>query len=217
MKRLILLSIALLIGVVASAQSNNETKSLKLGPNGYEHYKHEFRLTVGANPLEHLEFGWADWNHNSEFLQTDDFLYDGAYKTTCGYSLSYMYSPRKWLAFGLNVGYVGWWQSQFSNTTNALHSTTFEHHIMFVPTVRFSYLNRRYVRLYSSLGIGYGACLVRTRDSNGVPTKHNNYNESFVPVQLTPIGVSVGRKLFGFAELTVGSMANLSAGIGYRF
>lgn len=215
MKRLILLSIALLIGVVASAQSNNETKSLKLGPNGYEHYKHELRLTVGANPLEHLDFGWGGMTYNSEFLQPDDFLYNGAYKTTCGYSLSYMYSPRKWLAFGLNAGYVGWWQSQFSSTTNALHSTSFEHHIMIVPTVRFSYFNRRYVRLYSSLGIGYGACLGRTRDSNGALTK--SYNEPFVPVQFTPIGVSVGRRLFGFAEVTVGSMANLSAGIGYRF
>ena len=86
---------------------------------------------------------------------------------------------------------------------------------MFVPTVRFSYLNRRNVRLYSSVGIGYGLCLERTKDSNGALTQ--SYKSAFVPVQFTPIGVSVGRRLYGFAELTVGSMANLSAGIGFRF
>lgn len=215
MKRFNLLSIALLMAVVASAQSINETKPLRLGPDGYVHYDHEIRLTVGASPLEHLEYGWAIWEPNNELIHPNDFLYNGAYKNSCGYALSYMYSPRKWLSFGLYVGYTGWWQSQFTNSTSQLHSTNFEHHIMFVPTVRFSYLNRRNVRLYSSVGIGYGLCLERTKDSNGALTQ--SYKSAFVPVQFTPIGVSVGRRLYGFAELTVGSMANLSAGIGFRF
>ncbi len=214
MKRFNLLSIALLLAVVASAQSNNETKPLKLGPNGYEHYDHEFRLTIGASPIDHLEIGWADM-YRDDLIHPDDFLYDGAYKNSCGYALSYMYSPRKWLSFGLYVGYTGWWQSQYLSTTQELHSTSYEHHIMFVPTVRFSYLNRRNVRLYSSLGLGYGLCLDRAKDSNGAITR--SYKSTFVPVQFTPIGVSVGRRLFGFAELTVGSMANLSVGIGYKF
>lgn len=215
MKRFNLLSIALLMAVVASAQSINETKSLKLGPSGYEHYDHEIRLTVGASPIDHLDYGWAEWGYNDGLIHPEDFLYDGAYKNSCGYALSYMYSPRKWIAFGLYVGYTGWWQSQFSTTTNKLHSTNYEHHIMFVPTVRFSYLNRRNVRLYSSLGIGYGLCLERTKDSNGALTYSDK--RPFAPVQFTPIGVSVGRRLFGFAEVTVGSMANLSVGIGYKF
>ena len=47
MKRFNLLSIALLMAVVASAQSINETKPLRLGPDGYVHYDHEIRLTAG--------------------------------------------------------------------------------------------------------------------------------------------------------------------------
>ncbi len=217
MKRLILLSIALVMTAAVSAQSLNDSKPLKLGPNGYEHYNHEIRLTIGASPIDHLYWGWGDAfvGYNDDLIHPNDFLYDGAYKNSCGYALSYMYSPRKWLSFGLYAGYTGWWQSQFSSTTNELNSTKYEHHIMIVPTVRFSYLNRRYVRLYSSLGIGYGLCLERTKDSNGAVVQA--YKTTFAPVQFTPIGVSVGRRLFGFAEVTVGSMANLSVGIGYKF
>lgn len=216
MKRFNLLSIALLLAVVATAQSINDSKPLRLGPNGYEHYDHEIRLTVGASPIDHTYTIWdAYLGPGDNLIHPDDFLYDGAYKNSCGYALSYMYSPRKWLSFGLYVGYTGWWQSQYLSTTQELHSTNYEHHIMFVPTVRFSYLNRRNVRLYSSIGIGYGLCLDRAKDSNGALTR--SYKSAFAPVQFTPIGVSVGRRLFGFAELTVGSMANLSVGIGYKF
>lgn len=86
---------------------------------------------------------------------------------------------------------------------------------MLVPTVRFTYLNRPIVRLYSSIGVGVGFCRERTRNVDG--HIEANRNEHFCPAEVTILGVSVGRRLFGFAELSTGSMGVCSAGIGYKF
>ena len=86
---------------------------------------------------------------------------------------------------------------------------------MLVPTVRFTYLNRPIVRLYSSIGVGVGFCRERTRNVEGYI--ENNQHETFCPAQITLLGVSVGRRLFGFAELSTGSLGVCTAGIGYRF
>lgn len=222
MKRFILLSIALMMALSATAQSYDDSRSLKLGRKGYEHYDHEIRLTVGYMPIsDHDLFSgyyWADVfvpEKNYNVLYPSSQYYRGKYKISGGYSLSYMYSPRKWFSFGLYVGYGCDWFTTNLNLTEEVVKTHYEHHIMFVPTVRFSYLNRRIVRLYSSLGIGYGICAERTKEPDGKVLERSN--EAFCPVQFTPIGISVGRRLYGFAECTVGSLACFSAGIGYKF
>lgn len=71
---------------------------------------------------------------------------------------------------------------------------------------RFYWSNRRYARLYSAVGIGFEA---------------NTYgNDKGVTggLQLTPIGITIGRKVFFFAEYSYGTMyVGGTAGVGYRF
>ena len=84
------------------------------------------------------------------------------------------------------------------------------------------YMNRRYVRLYGSLGIGaafYGGFDKLTysyTDSRGsVQFEDNSFRACG---QFSPIGVEFGNKLFGFAEIGIGSLyAGMQAGIGYKF
>lgn len=222
MRRTILVAMALILGVAASAQQLDEQPSLELSRKSGINDKHEFRLTVGITPIYETDFFVMVDDYepaiNSRYpnmIYPDDLYYRGPLKTSGGYSLSYMYSPLRWLSVGLYAGYVSQWQNNLLRASRSVVSTTTERHLMLVPTVRFTYLNRPIVRLYSSIGIGVGFCRERTRNVDG----HLEFSENsrFCPTEVTLFGVSVGRRLFGFAELSVGSLGVCSAGIGYRF
>ena len=218
MKRTLLIAIALLVGGTVSAQNYNDRPSFDFSRQGTEH-KHEVRLTVGVTPLFENDFFIYDEpaivQRYPNVIYPDDLTYRGALKTSGGYALSYMYTPAKWFAVGLYAGYVSQWQTTHLRATQAVTSTTTERHLMLVPTVRFTYLNRPLVRLYSSIGVGVGFCRERTRNVDG--HIESNRNERFCPAEVTFLGVSVGRRLFGFAELSTGSMGVCAAGIGYKF
>ena len=153
MKRTLLIAIALLVGSAASAQSAKDRPSFDFSlRNGAEH-KHEVRLTVGVTPIFEDDFfvynepAIVERYHN--VIYPSDLTYRGALKTSGGYALSYMYSPLRWLSVGLYAGYVCEWQPTHLRSTQAITSITKERHLMLVPTVRFTYLNRPIVRLYS--------------------------------------------------------------------
>lgn len=218
MKRTLLIAFALLVSGAASAQTDADRPSFDFSRQGTEH-KHEVRLTVGISPLFENDFYIYDGEvvapKYPNTISPDDLTYRGALKTSGGYALSYMYSPLRWFSVGLYAGYVCQWQPTHLRAGQAIVSTTTERHLMLVPTVRFTYLNRPIVRLYSSIGVGVGFCRERTRNVDG--HIEANRNEHFCPAEVTILGVSVGRRLFGFAELSTGSMGVCSAGIGYKF
>ncbi len=218
MKRAILIVFALLAGLTASAQTRDERPSFDFSRKNGVSDKHEFRLTIGVTPLFEDDFFVYDELFIQErypVIYPDDLTYRGALKTSGGYALSYMYSPVKWFSVGLYAGYVCQWETTHLRATKAVVSKISERHLMLVPTARFTYLNRPLVRLYSSIGVGVGFCRERTRNVDG--HIEANRNERFCPAEVTILGVSVGRRLFGFAELSTGSMGVCAAGIGYKF
>ena len=85
--------------------------------------------------------------------------------------------------------------------------------------LRFSYLNRKHVTLYSGFGLGIGFMV-------GHPYKQIDFvtNEERVPhyhyssFQLTAIGVRAGSEhWFGTAELGFGARGFATLGAGYAF
>jgi hypothetical protein len=78
--------------------------------------------------------------------------------------------------------------------------------------VRFNYVNRDWVRFYSSLSVGGHLVThkeelsVLERKSELVPDMHFNC-----------LGLSVGKTVFGFAEFGIGARGLISGGVGYRF
>ncbi len=88
--------------------------------------------------------------------------------------------------------------------------------LSFVPVVRFDWYRQDIVRLYSKLGIGITDCISRNRYDND---EAKNMTESAVipAVDVVPFGVAIGGKLYGFGEVSVGTMGFVKAGIGYRF
>ena len=151
--------------------SRTDTLSLQLD----EQYMMGVTRHIPDYKLEHLDYNLATcipagWNYGWKMLKN----YVGDLKYVA--SAEGAKSVGSFITIG-NIFPATWDWQQFWMLT-ALIS------IMFVPTVRFSYLNRRIVRLYSSLGIGYGICAERTKEPDGKVLERNN--EAFCPVQFTP-------------------------------
>lgn len=193
-----LLTLLLLLGLCTSFSAQESCKAAQpFTP------QHELRLTAGAYPLL---WGFTPFTYGSRYYDS----YRGPMYTSGAWSLAYDYRFKKWFDFGFYVSYWGKYGTTRSNVDNTLLSRDRLHRISVVPVVRFTWLNRPIVRLYTSIGMGvvFGGY-------------KGNFDEraskaSFTG-QWTPLGIAVGKSFFGFAEIGVGSQGTLMAGIGYRF
>lgn len=74
--------------------------------------------------------------------------------------------------------------------------------------VRFKYMNREHVNLYSAIHAGLGMCNVGEFCDA----------EFFPAIQLVPIGVRAGGRVYGFAEIGAGTLYfGGQIGVGYKF
>ena len=81
--------------------------------------------------------------------------------------------------------------------------------------VRFDWFRSTYVNLYSTIGVGL---ILNDIYSIYITSEDNShYLNPWFGVDLTPIGVMAGKRLFGFAEIGAGPSGWGRIGIGYRF
>lgn len=85
-----------------------------------------------------------------------------------------------------------------------------------MPAVKFDWLRRDIVSVYSKLGVGY---TLRNESLKYDDSKYEDTNQSEFHVnwQVSLIGVELGRKLRGFAEYGVGEQGMLAIGMRYKF
>ena len=90
--------------------------------------------------------------------------------------------------------------------------------VSLMPSVRFTYLNRPWVRLYSGVDVGCAYLFSGTTyyDSKTGSEKGENNNFLFA-FNITAFGVNVGKKFYGLFELNAGYDAIVKVGIGARF
>ncbi len=174
-------------------------------------HRHELSFGYGdvllAISPNYGTYGVSDYPNYDWF---DDNIYFGDEKSPGAFSLSYMYGLKKWLLLGVSTTYVPFYQNVY-NFSHLKVSTNMGHRIAIIPMIRFSYVNKEYFSLYSACGIGV---------SLGI--HHNSYTnalclDSYPVIQLTGIGVSVGKQLRGFAELGCGPRGLFNCGVQYRF
>lgn len=140
----------------------------------------------------------------------DSNTYKGDEKSPGAFSLSYMYGIKKWLWLGVSATYTSFYQNvhDFSHQKVATNSG---HKIAIIPMIRFMYVNKESFNLYSSFGIGTSFGLYSDKEMD-------IYTLNWHPViQLTGIGVSVGKDLRGFAEFGCGPRGIFNCGVQYRF
>ena len=170
--------------------------------------QHELRLTAGAYPLiPYLNERGCDGDRIFSFNRT----HRGPVYTSGAWSLAYDYRFKRWFDLGLTLGYYGEYSRSYSNRDSSPAGRNRAHFITVMPVARFTWFNTNWVRMYSSVGLGATFGCGRFDLEGGQPDK------TTVAFQLTPVGIAVGRSLFGFAEIGAGAQGVLMMGVGYRF
>lgn len=194
--------------------------------------KWDVRLSVAGAPLHASElflngfisFGMVDY---SLYYGTDNMVahlysdYYGPTRTLGAIGVGFDYAVCRWFSVSADLAATTFWRDRYKATNNALAGRDSGTAYYLLPRAKFMYLNRRYVRLYGSVGAGlafydgFDRLSYSYNDANGV----HFVDRSLRAVgQISPIGVEAGNKVFGFAELGVGSLfAGIQAGIGYKF
>lgn len=192
MKKQLVLSVVLC--VLLSAMTTSAASAQEFVP------QHEVRLSAGWIPSL---IGYVDYDLNYNLLE-----HKGATYVSGAWTLSYSCRIKKWFEVGGALSYYGYYTSTFSNFDNSKLYGYNLHYISVMPTFRFSWLNRPFVRLYSTIGLG-----VMVEAERWLHRSTNLY----LSAQFTPVGIAVGKSLFGFAELGFGTQGMALVGIGYRF
>ena len=187
--------------------------------------EHEFRLGIGAYPLGeslgYLYYNYGDHYYmnniySNGYLNNNDYenmqTYYGPKTFTGSLSAGYTFNILRWLSVGATFTYAGSSQKGYDRITDQENGKSSDNHFYLMPIVRFNYLNRPLVRLYSQIGVGVSYV------SHKYTETAYNYTRKGVSAQVTLFGISVGKQLFGFAELLgTGVQGSFIVGIGYKF
>ncbi len=217
MRKFILTVLALSCVVCASGQSVFKLK------------KHEFAVGgsfyAGHNFIEDVWFASdtdPSYSSSSPAYETGDIT--SVYANPSYYNqkisntwwVSYTYNFTNVFALQFLFAYDAVWQNTYSWWDGSKQSKRVENYYTPMVVARFSRLNRSIVRLYSSVGVGITYLQDNYTSYNYIPSG-SQYWTKFA-LQIAPVGITIGKKLFGYAEIGIGNIYEGGcAGIGYRF
>jgi len=152
--------------------------------------------------------------------------YKGSLTSLGTLTLQYSYNLNRHDAFGINAGYDILIARRYDGYTGAAKGLENVYGLVVYPEYRRTHNPDRKVKVYTSVCLGVGLGFYHnTHSSSGryYNSTTGLYEDSeiwsMVPIlQLAPVGISFGRRVFGFGELTFGTL-NIGgrAGIGYKF
>lgn len=142
----------------------------------------------------------------------------------------YTYQAQKWLEVGGSISYSGQYQNVYDRITDKKIGVEGFNSYGIMATARFNYLNRGIWRLYGQISLGvavftnsgvrnYPLSTPETSNSTEIsaPEAYNS-TEVRACANITLLGVSVGRKYYGFLEFpSIGRLGVVNAGFGIRF
>ena len=163
-------------------------------------------VLLAISPIYNTQGTSSYPNHNWFAPNT----YKGDEVSPGAFSLSYMYGIKKWLWLGVSATYTSFYQNVYDFSHQKV-ATNSGHKMAIVPMIRFMYINKENFNLYSACGIGASFGLYNDKEMDA-----RNFNMHPV-IQLTGIGVSVGKDLRGFAEFGCGPRGIFNCGVQYRF
>lgn len=150
------------------------------------------------------------------FIDKSDIV-TGSSKTVLPvFRAEYGYNVLSWLNLGAGVNYSYGSYSMLYKEDNSYAWDTETHLATITFNVKFYWLNRKWVRMYS--GIGVGLAVVNSNAGAENADGAAIYSTSLMPaIDLRLIGLTVGQKLYGRFEVGTLSSGLVTAGIGYRF
>ena len=191
MKRIICIAIILLSISVSHAQTDTTF------------YKHEVNLAYGIETLPDL-------------ILENPFL--------GGFTANYMYRVVKWFWVGVNINwqfpsemkYYNWREYYTDGTFRDFKISKRNNFFAIAPELRFSYVNKKWVTLYSALSFGYG---IHTGLNKKNPS--SNFINDYWYWNITFFGGNfhIGKKqnIFVGGEAGVGFKGVFALHCGYRF
>ena len=174
---------------------------------------HEIRLGLAYSAYTPLGYTTdARWTPAWDFCSVDD----GSYTSSNPHWYTLGVEGGRWFKEWLYFGGAAVWSGGFDNLYEAYPYpkrsrvyTYMSHNITLMPIVRFAWLRRGIVQLYSGVGLGLSLSFTeRVEDRYVLPD---------VAFDATFVGISVGRDLFGYLDIGAGSRGVISFGVGYRF
>ncbi|MCR4965727.1 MAG: PorT family protein [Bacteroidales bacterium] len=193
-------------------------------------FRHEFKFEV-CDPTCVMLFDRYFVYVYPEQLPPNESWRSSGFHSTPVFSVAYHYRAAKWFWLGISLSYAHYRDQQSVIQTN--QSITGDcirifHTLALMPEVRFSYLNRPHVTLYSALSVGlaqfFGDQIVNNLSypENASPWCSNFLNSSHFPTEfstlhVTLFGLKAGwRHWFASLELGAGYKGLGAVGIGYE-
>lgn len=127
-------------------------------------------------------------------------------------TLDYGYRINKWFSIGGSLAWTAGICNLYDNQTLKHWDTIHVDYISLMPIARFTWLRRDIVELYSSLGATAGI----EHWVHYLNGKHHTYRP-YLSYDIKPIGISVGRRWYGFMEAGYGARGIVNVGVGHRF
>lgn len=193
--------------IVVQEQEHREGDTLR--------WRHNIRLTLGSPSYIQNVFldGIMDDSNEirpQEMPTASDKLAEYRYYTTPTYmvtpiSLEYNHYVKKWLSIGGKATFTALYNEVRNIATEERLYANGSYGVGLILNLRFEYMRREYVQLYSAVGLGLAA---RFEYNRGILTPMYDF---------TYFGIAVGKGFYGFAEIGAGLSGCARAGIGFRF
>ena len=178
------------------------------------HLRHEIRFEIG-DPLG-IMILQNKKNHLPNISGANLTAVGHAWRATPVFSFNYHYRLTKWLWAGAMVNYA--YYKDHTDYTYQIFNTRWMHCITLMPELRFSYLNRPHVTLYSAVATGVTLFVGHENPSWEIYDGQWWKLSTFPTFQLTAFGIRAGgERLFGTFETGFGIKGIVSGGIGYAF
>lgn len=177
-------------------------------------WRNNIRLTIGSPSYIQCLFLDGITHDDSDIYKpiptASEKLAEYRYYTTPTYmitpiSLEYNYYVKKWLSVGGKATFTALYNEVRNIATEEKLYSNGSYGVGIILNLRFEYMRREYVQLYSAVGLGLAA---RFEYNRGILTPMYDF---------TYFGIAVGKGFYGFAEVGAGLSGCVRAGIGFKF
>ncbi len=204
--RKILLTAMLILIALPSFAGKKERKSSP--------YRYEVNIAWGYTPAIAISALEDHDPYGSAGLDKVYGNYISRSVTTGLMSADFNIQFKRWFALGVQFNAVAITNTENSGITCMEIGKFTDYAISLLPYARFTYLNNEMVKLYSSVGLGIGI----NHDANPASHERRSSDEVWPRFQLIPFGITVGKRVYGLAEIGLGTeYMGYRFGIGYRF
>ncbi len=208
MKRYLLLLLLLLtLPLVAMAQ-RGATDHLR----GYQ-WKDEYKNSLSVDfafgallPYDLIMYDYACYYDRGDRYKDSRLIYPTI-------NIAYNYRFNKTLGIEVVGSYSREESNYFDTFTEQFLIKSSETHLSFLANLKLYWLNRKWVTMYSSFGLG--ASFYTEKNRGGLEGRGGT--ESTVVAHLALIGAKVGGRFYGFGELGPSAIGSLRIGLGYKF